>query len=115
MHAAGYAQLGEQAFLDDFANGVDTDRAHVLYAVQGPVSDELFSGRTTVAAWRSKPVWYSVSTADRTISPDLERFLASRMNATTIEVDSGHLTMVSHPREVANLILEAAGAGRASA
>jgi pimeloyl-ACP methyl ester carboxylesterase len=79
----------------------------VLYAVQGRVSESLFRERTTAAAWRSKPSWYAISTRDRTISPDLQRFLANRMNATTVEIDSGHLSLVTHPHEVTELILSA--------
>jgi len=69
----------------------------------------LFGGRTTAAAWRSKPSWYAVSKLDQTINPDLERFLAKRMNATTVELEAGHLSLVSHPKEIADLILAAAG------
>jgi pimeloyl-ACP methyl ester carboxylesterase len=105
----GFAQLSEQAFLTDFANGVAPATARVLYAAQAPIAATLFAGRTTAAAWRSKPSWYAVSRQDRTINPDLERFLAKRMKATTIEVDSGHLSLVSHPAEIAALILAAAG------
>lgn len=108
-HANGFAQLSEEAFLSDFANGVDPERARVLYAVQGPISDTLFASRTTVAAWRHKPTWYAVSKLDRTTSPELERFLASRMGATTIELESGHLSLVTHAQEIAQLILDAAG------
>jgi pimeloyl-ACP methyl ester carboxylesterase len=105
----GYAQLSEAAFLHDFANGVDPAAARLLYAAQAANVASLTSERTTTAAWRSKPSWYAVSKQDRTIDPDLQRFLAKRMNATTIEVDSGHLSLVSHPREIASLILAAAG------
>ena len=105
----GFAQLSEAAFLDDFANGVDPARARVLHAVQGPVSGTLFASRTTRAAWHGKPCWYAVSRDDRTTSPELERFLADRMGATTIELDSGHLSIVTHPREIASLVLDAAG------
>ncbi|WP_262406186.1 alpha/beta hydrolase [Protaetiibacter sp. SSC-01] len=108
-HADGFAQLSEDAFLNDFANGVDERRARALYAVQGPISDELFSSHTTHAAWHDKPTFYSISRNDRTTSPELERFLADRMGAHTIELESGHLAMVTHPREVADLILLAAG------
>jgi pimeloyl-ACP methyl ester carboxylesterase len=80
----------------------------VLYAVQGRISDTLFASRTTQAAWRSKPSWYAVSTNDRTISPDMERFLAKRMNAKTIELPASHLSLISHPDEISHLILEAA-------
>ena len=101
--------MSEDAFLADFANGVNPVRARVLYAVQGHIADTLFFGRTTVAAWRDLPCWYAISRLDRTTNPDLERFLAQRMQATSIEVDSGHLSMITHPQEIANLILEAAG------
>jgi pimeloyl-ACP methyl ester carboxylesterase len=65
-----------------------------------------------VAAWRSKPSWYAISRQDRTTSPELERFLANRMNAATIEIDSGHLSLITHPQEVTQLILDAVQATR---
>ena len=80
-----------------------------LCTVQGRISDELFNGRTTQAAWRDKPTFYAVSKNDRTINPDLERFMANRMNAKTTELDASHLSIVSKAREVADLIIEAAG------
>ena len=111
VNDAGFIQFGEEAFLENFANGVDPARARVLFAVQGPISDTLFASRTTVAAWRERPSWYAVSKLDRTTSPELERFVAERMGATTIEVESGHLSMVVRPREIADLILAASGRG----
>ncbi|MGB6518924.1 MAG: alpha/beta hydrolase [Candidatus Cybelea sp.] len=106
----GFSRLNEDAFLNDFANGVDPVKAHELYAVQAPSVVTLSAtARTTVAAWRVKPSWYAVSKQDRTINPDLERFMAARMKATTIELDSGHLSLVSHAPEVTALILQAAG------
>ena len=105
----GWTVISEQAFLDDFANGVPHDKAEVLYAEQQPTMASLFSGKTTAAAWHDKPVYYAVAKRDLTIAPDLERFLAKRMNATTVEVDGGHLIMVSHADEIADLILRAAG------
>ena len=110
IHAGGFAQLGERAFLEDFAGGVDPVRARILYAVQGRIADTLFASRTTVAAWHTKPCWYAVSKQDRTTSPDLERFVAQRMGATTIEIDGSHLAILTHPEEIARLILTACGA-----
>jgi pimeloyl-ACP methyl ester carboxylesterase len=110
VKAGGFAQLSEQAFVRDFAGDVAPDKARALYAVQGRISDTLFSGRTTHAAWHDKPTFYAVSLKDRTTSTELERFLAKRMNATTIELDSSHVSLISHPNEIANLILRAAGA-----
>lgn len=109
VHAGGYAQLSEEAFVKDFAGDLPVARAKALYAVQGRISDTLFTAKTTVAAWRSKPSWYAVSKNDRTINPDLERFMAKRMNATTIELDASHVSLISQPGAVANLILAAAG------
>ena len=104
----GFGSLTEHAFLHDFANGVERRRARALYAVQGHISATLFTDRTTVAAWRSKPSWYAISKRDRTTSPKLERFLAKRMKAKTIELDSGHLSLITHPRQITELILRAA-------
>lgn len=108
----GFGALSEDAFVNDFANGVDPVQARVLYAVQGRVSDNLFGETPKEAAWRSKPCWYAVSRRDRTIAPELERFLAKRMDASTVEIDAGHLSLISHPDEVAELILRAARAAR---
>jgi pimeloyl-ACP methyl ester carboxylesterase len=105
----GFTKLSEDSFLKYFANGVEPKAAKVLYAVQEPTAAALFGGRTTEAAWHTKPSWYAVSKLDQTINPDLERFLAKRMNATAVELEAGHLSLVSHPKEVADLILAAAG------
>ena len=102
-------RLTEKAFLRDFAGDIPPAKARVLYAVQEPFHKALLTGKTTNAAWRSKPSFYAVSTEDRTINPDLERFMAKRMGAKTIELKSSHLSLISHPDEIARLILEAAG------
>jgi pimeloyl-ACP methyl ester carboxylesterase len=109
VHAGGFAALSETSCLSDFANGVEPNRARVLCAVQGRVSDTLFASRTTAAAWRQKPAFYAISKQDRTTSPDLQRFLAARMKATTIELDAGHLSLVSHAPQIAAFVLQAAG------
>ena len=98
----------EEAFLRDFAGDLPEAKARVLYAVQEPFH-KASPGKTTHAAWRSKPSYYAVSTEDRTINPDLERFMAKRMGAKTIEVKASHLSLISHPDEITRLILEAAG------
>ena len=101
-------RLTEAAFLRDFAGDLPEGRARVLYAVQQPFHKALLNGKTKHAAWRSKPSFYAVSTEDRTINPDLERFMAKRMGATTIEVKASHLSLISHPQEITDLILQAA-------
>ena len=102
-------RLTEAAFLRDFAGDLPEARAQVLYAVQQPFHKALLTGKTKHAAWRSKPSFYAVSTDDRTINPDLERFMAKRMGAKTIEVKASHLALISQPDTIAALILEAAG------
>jgi pimeloyl-ACP methyl ester carboxylesterase len=101
-------RLSEEAFLRDFAGDLPKPKAKVLYAVQEPFQKALLTGKTTQAAWRSKPSFYAVSTEDRTINPDLERFMAKRMGAKTIELKSSHVSLISHPEEITALILEAA-------
>ena len=101
-------RLSETAFLHDFAGDLPEAKARVLYAVQQPFHKALLTGRTTHAAWRSKPSWYAVSTEDRTINPDLERFMAKRMRARTVEVKASHLALISQPDVITDLIVDAA-------
>lgn len=103
--------LTEAAFLRDFAGDLPEAKARALYAVQQPFLKALLTGRTKHAAWRTKPSFYAVSTQDRTINPDLQRFMAKRMGATTIEVNASHVSLISRPQEITDLILKAAGRG----
>jgi pimeloyl-ACP methyl ester carboxylesterase len=105
----GWGQLTQAAFLRDFAADLPATQARALYAVQEPFQKTLLAGKTTHAAWREKPSFYAVSTEDRTINPDLERFMAKRMGAKTIEVKASHLSLISQPEIIGNLILQAAG------
>jgi len=109
--SGGFAQLSEDAFLNHFAGDVDPAKARILYALQGRISTTLFASRTTAAAWKSKPSWYAVSKNDKTTAPELQRFLAERMKAKTIELESSHVSLISHPKEISELILEAAANG----
>lgn len=109
VRANGFFWLNEKTFLNDFAGDLEPAKARMLYAVQGRGADSMATAKTSTAAWRVKPSWYQVSTEDRTINPELERFLAKRMNATTIELASSHVSLLSHPQEIAELILKAAG------
>jgi pimeloyl-ACP methyl ester carboxylesterase len=102
-------RLSEAAFLHDFAGDLENAEAKVLYAVQQPFHKALLVGNTTHAACRSKPSFYAVSTEDRTINPDLQRFMAKRMGPKTIEVRASHLSLISQPDEITRLILEAVG------
>jgi len=99
-------------FPDIFAGDVDPDLARVLAVSQRPLAAAAFSEAASVAAWKSKPAWGSVASQDRTINPEVERFGYSRAKMTTIEIESSHLVMLSHPKEVTDLIREAIAAAR---
>jgi pimeloyl-ACP methyl ester carboxylesterase len=108
IDAAGFAWLPEEDFVKHFAADVDPVRARVMYAVQQPVAAAAFQDVMGVPAWKSLPTWFMVAMADEAIPPDAERKFSARMGATTIEVASSHVAMVSHPDEVAQLIETAA-------
>jgi pimeloyl-ACP methyl ester carboxylesterase len=111
----GFAWLPEEDFVAHFASDVDPAQARVMYAVQQCLAMSTFDDVMGVPAWKSHPTWYLVATEDQAIPPDAERMFAQRMGATTIEVTSSHVAMVSHPDEVARLIEAAAEATRSAA
>jgi pimeloyl-ACP methyl ester carboxylesterase len=94
--------------VNHFAGDIDPVRARVMFAVQQALSASTLQDVMTVPAWKSHPTWFMVAAGDEAIPPDAERQFAKRMGATTIEVESGHVAMVSHPAEVADLIEAAA-------
>jgi pimeloyl-ACP methyl ester carboxylesterase len=104
----GFGWLPEDDFVKHFAADVDPVRAKVMHAVQQPLAGSTFADVMGVPAWKSLPSWYLVATQDQAIPPDAERMFASRMGATTIEVPSSHVAMVSHSTEVTQLIESAA-------
>jgi pimeloyl-ACP methyl ester carboxylesterase len=106
----GFGWIPEDDFVNHFASGVDPAKARVMYAVQQPLSMTIFNDVIGTPTWKSKPSWYLVGGNDEAIPPDAERQFAARMGATTVEVPSGHLAMVSHPDDVASLIQNAAAA-----
>jgi len=108
IDSRGFAWMPEDDFVKHFATDVDPVRARVMHAVQQPLAVSTLQDMMGVPAWRSHPSWYLVATDDQVIPPDAERQFAARMGATTIEVKSSHVTMVSHPDEVAHLIETAA-------
>ena len=104
----GFGWLSEDDFVKHFAGDVDPTHARVMYAVQQPLASSAFTDIIAAPAWRSLPSWYLVAENDEAIPPDAERMFASRMGATTVEVPSSHVAMVSHPDEVVELIEKAA-------
>jgi len=100
----GFAWLPEEDFVAHFASDVDPVKARVMYAVQQALSMSTFQDVMGVPAWKSRPTWYLVATEDQAIPPDAERMFAERMGASTVEVASSHVAVVSHPDEVVRLI-----------
>jgi pimeloyl-ACP methyl ester carboxylesterase len=111
----GFGWLPEEDFATHFAVGVDPVQARVMWAVQQPISMSAFDDKMGAPAWKSLPSWYMVATGDRAIPADAERQFAQRMGATTVEVDSGHLPIVTHPDDVVRLIEAAVEATRGDA
>jgi pimeloyl-ACP methyl ester carboxylesterase len=103
-----FGWLSEDDFVNHFAADIDPTRARVMYAVQQALAVSAFEHVMGVPVWKSLPSWYLVAQNDEAIPPDVERQFAQRMGATTIEISSSHLAMVSHPDEVAELIEKAA-------
>jgi pimeloyl-ACP methyl ester carboxylesterase len=106
----GFAWLPEDDFVGHFAADVEPAKAHVMYAVQQPLSASALGDVMGVPVWKSHPSWYLVASNDEAIPPDAERLFAKRMGATTIEVASSHVAMVSHPDDTVKLIETAAQA-----
>ncbi|HTD59327.1 MAG TPA: alpha/beta hydrolase [Gemmatimonadaceae bacterium] len=100
--------------IGDFAGDLPEAEQKVVWAAQGVPDVDLFNQKVEAAAWRSKPSWYIVGKNDRTVQPELERFLAKRMGATTTEANSSHVAMLSQPKLVIDVIRAAATAAHGS-
>jgi pimeloyl-ACP methyl ester carboxylesterase len=100
--------IEQEHFAADFAADIPKDKAAFMAVSQVPISTDSFTHKVTTPAWKTKPTWYMVATADRSINPDQERMMAKRANAKTIEVNASHVAYMSHPKETAKLIEEAA-------
>jgi len=96
--------------IDDFAGDLSEQEKKLVLATQGVPKPDLFEAKVGGTAWKSKPSWYIVGKDDRTVHPDLERFFAKRMGATTYEFDSSHVPMLSQPERVIDVIRTAANA-----
>ena len=104
----GYFYIDPAVFAADFAADIPAAKAAFMAESQVLFSSDSFTSPVTTPAWKSKPSWYMVATADRSINPDQERMMAQRAKAKTIEVNSSHVAYISHPKETAKLIEEAA-------
>ena len=108
--SSGKLWIDPAAFQEVFCQDVNADEANLLATTQGPLAASIFGEEAGPEAWSALPSWYFVSKQDHAIAPDLERFMAKRMGATTVEHDSSHVSMISHPNDIAELITAAARA-----
>ena len=93
-----------------FAGDLSDEEQKVVWAAHFAPAADLFTKNVVGTAWKSKPSWYIVATSDRTVQPEMQRFIAKRMGATVHEVESSHVPMLSNPKLVIDVIRTAADA-----
>jgi pimeloyl-ACP methyl ester carboxylesterase len=106
--AEGFLSVTPKGVAEDFAQDLPEKETKVLWATQGPTNAAVFGSTISNAAWKTKPTWFVVAGEDRAIPPALEKAEAERMKAATITLPASHLVMISHPKEVAELVEKAA-------
>ena len=106
----GFLAIKQEAFRQDFAADLPESVAHFMSISQVPIAGSSFEAKVTATAWSKKPSYAVVSTQDRMINPELERFMSHRAKSETIELPGSHVTFLAHPKEVAALIEKAAKA-----
>jgi pimeloyl-ACP methyl ester carboxylesterase len=104
----GYLTLPQKGIDEHFAQDVSPEERKIIFATQGGWAASATQEKVYNPAWKSKPNWYIVAAKDGMINPDLERFKAKLMKATTLELNSSHVPMVSQPDKVADFIIAAA-------
>jgi pimeloyl-ACP methyl ester carboxylesterase len=102
--------LAQTQGVKHFAGDLPETEQKLVYATQGAPVADLFNQKVEGAAWKSKPSWYVLANQDQTVHPDLQRFVSKRMKATTTEVASSHVPMLSKPDVVLDAIRKAASA-----
>jgi len=104
----GYLFLDKTKFRASFAGDVDAAKAAFMADSQVPWGVKALGGTISKAAWKTKPSWYLVTTEDKMIPPDAQRFMAKRAGATVVEERASHSVYVSRPEAVAALVAKAA-------
>jgi pimeloyl-ACP methyl ester carboxylesterase len=105
--SGGFIFISQDKFRESFAQDVDATEAEIMAVVQKPPNQSISEEKSGPPAWKQLPTWYQVSENDRMIYPDVERRFAERMNATTLSLNASHASLVSHPDQIAELILNA--------
>ena len=104
----GFLTLTKEGVRKAFAGDVTAKEQNLIFATQPPASQSVFAAVAENAAWKTKPAFYLVAKNDKAINPELERIMAKRANATTIEIDASHVPMLSKPAAVIKIIQQAA-------
>jgi pimeloyl-ACP methyl ester carboxylesterase len=107
LDSGGFAYINPDMFHGAFAQDVDATEAHIMAVVQKPFTQSIFTEKSGPPAWKQHPTWYQVSDSDHMIPPDAQRLFTKQMNATTVSINASHASYVSHPNEIAQLILNA--------
>ena len=107
LDSGGFAYINPDMFHGAFAQDVDATEADIMAVVQKPFTQSIFTEKSGPPAWKQHPTWYQVSDSDHMIPPDAQRLFAKQMNATTVSINASHASYVSHPNEIAQLILNA--------
>ena len=107
VDSGGFIYLNPKIFRENFAQDVDPAEANIMAIAQKSFHQSEFAEKSGPPAWKQLPTWYQISDADHMIPPDVQRLFAQRMNATTIHLNASHASYVSHPNEIAQLILNA--------
>lgn len=105
--SGGFGYINPEMFPQAFAQDVNSTEAKIMATVQKPINQSVLGEKSGPPAWKHLPTWYQVSESDHMIPPDAERQFANRINATTISINSSHASLVSHPDEIAQFILNA--------
>jgi pimeloyl-ACP methyl ester carboxylesterase len=106
--SASFLYINRTKFREIFAHDVSEDQTAIMAATQKPIAASAFGEPVTTATWKSIPSWYIVSTQDHAVNPELQRFMAKRINAQTTELKSSHVPFISQPEAVAGIIKAAA-------
>lgn len=103
----GFVYINPLMFHDGFAQDVNASESDIMAVVQKPANQSILAEKSGPPAWKQLPTWYQISESDRVIPPDVQRMFAERMNATTLSLNASQASLVSHPNEIADLILNA--------
>lgn len=105
--SGGFSYFNPDKFGEWFAQDVHPDEANILAAVQKPTNESITTEKSGPAAWKQVPTWFQISENDLVIPPNMQRLYAERMNATTVSLNSSHMSPISQPEEIAGLIMNA--------